>query len=496
MEGTMGHVITGSRWRWPYRVIPYTINEGDFGTDPESADHKAIQNAVDAWNDNTILTLRSRTDETSYIEFVKGDESTSCRSKAGMQTGRQQVFCDPSMSEGSLKHEIGHAVGLLHEHQRDDRDSYVTVWIDNVIDDQRRNFAKMGGDGIEVGAYDHGSIMHYGPRALCVEWRYAVPVHRQFSFARPALAGFNNTLHVVHRGHIRSWRDIPLAPADLWHSRWTAGGDWKTDLIPGHQSFAAPALAAFDNALHMVRLSSIPLFPSVLWHSRWTPRSGWQTLAPPNQGTRGAPALAAFDNALHMVGRGPRSNDLWHSRWSAGTGWQPLDPPGQASRAMPALAAFGNALHMVRCGPRSYELWHSQWTATGGWTPAVRITGQKSLFGPALSVLGPELHLTYSFNMMPRIWHSTYDGKSWDPKHRRDNNRTWTGPALATFNGELHSAHVRGGYLQSGQIRHTARDTTLQSITPVDLPPGVTMGQRDGLSAGDIATVASMYSGF
>ncbi|MEV5385668.1 M12 family metallopeptidase [Streptomyces sp. NPDC052721] len=498
----MGYVRTGSRWRWPYRVIPFAINEDDFGTPPNS-DHTAIKDAVAEWENNTVLTFRPRTDETSYIEFVQGDESTTCSSRVGMQTGRQKVFCDPSMNPGSLEHEIGHAVGLWHEHQRDDRDSFVTVWTDNVIDNKRYNFTKMGEHGIEVGAYDYGSIMHYGPRAFCVEWRYAVPVPRQFSFTRPALTDFNNTLHIVHGGAIPSLGGI--LPSRLWHSQWTASAGWDTDLIRGQLSGARPALAAFDNALHMVRVSSSPLLSSDLWHSQWTARNGWTTAKRiPGQGSRTTPALAAFNNALHMVFRDPRYTQLWHSRWTARSGWEPAKRiSGQGSRTTPALAAFDNALHMVHRGQQSFDLWHSQWTASGGWTRAVRIPDQKSMFGPALGVLGPELHLAYS--IIPKVWHSLFDGRSWGQKHRRDNNQTWTGPALAAFNGGLHSAHsgipVRvpapgPGSFKPGQILHTVRDTTLETITTVDPAQGAVIGQRNGLSPGDIEAVASMYRGF
>ncbi len=65
-------------------------------------------------------------------------------------------------------HEIGHTVGLYHEHTRRDRDSRINVDTTNIKPTKLHNYKKyttridypqMG--GMDVGSYDHGSIMHY-----------------------------------------------------------------------------------------------------------------------------------------------------------------------------------------------------------------------------------------------------------------------------------------------------------------------------------------------
>lgn len=54
-------------------------------------------------------------------------------------------------------HEIGHALGLYHEHQRPDRNQYVTV-DPSVANDVNYQIPS---NGLPLGAYDCGSIMHY-----------------------------------------------------------------------------------------------------------------------------------------------------------------------------------------------------------------------------------------------------------------------------------------------------------------------------------------------
>ena len=61
-------------------------------------------------------------------DFIKFHPGGDCHSKAGRQGGGQViVLASYCAEEHTLIHEILHALGLLHEHQRPDRDQYVDV---------------------------------------------------------------------------------------------------------------------------------------------------------------------------------------------------------------------------------------------------------------------------------------------------------------------------------------------------------------------------------
>ncbi|MGA1826827.1 M12 family metallopeptidase [Microbacterium sp.] len=65
----------------------------------------------------------------------------------------------------AITHELGHVLGLFHEQQRPDRDSYLTYHPERVVPGKEHNF-DIPGEAQPLGAYDYASIMHYGADAF------------------------------------------------------------------------------------------------------------------------------------------------------------------------------------------------------------------------------------------------------------------------------------------------------------------------------------------
>jgi uncharacterized protein (TIGR03437 family) len=151
---------TGVIWQsllWPNGVIPYTI-------DPlfSAAQRAEILEAIRHWNENTPIRLIERTNETNGVQFLTDNDAYSCRSTIGMST-RAQILLPQGCGLVAIIHEIGHTVGLWHEHTRTDRNRFVTIVYENMERRYASQFDERAGNARDLGPYDFSSIMHYGP---------------------------------------------------------------------------------------------------------------------------------------------------------------------------------------------------------------------------------------------------------------------------------------------------------------------------------------------
>jgi hypothetical protein len=103
--------------------------------------------------------------EYPYVDFTytgSGDVSSSYVGRIG---GRQQIsladFAFYFWNTGVIEHEICHAIGMLHEQCRKDRDSYVTINWSNLTSSGESQFTKRTTNYYMIGSYDFNSLMGY-----------------------------------------------------------------------------------------------------------------------------------------------------------------------------------------------------------------------------------------------------------------------------------------------------------------------------------------------
>lgn len=148
-----------------------------------------ILDAIKHWNEKTVMRLIPRMDQRDYVYFLySGGQSHSEVVGKKPTGGRQIVYINPEAltslcggtGVGGVIHEIGHAVGLLHEAQRRDRNQHIKLNRQNLVepacgfcidpavdplpkcDTCRKPWRTF--QGTPHGAYDLDSVMHYLPR--------------------------------------------------------------------------------------------------------------------------------------------------------------------------------------------------------------------------------------------------------------------------------------------------------------------------------------------
>lgn len=147
--------------RWENGVIPYQYSDN-----VSDVERSLAEQAIEHWNVNTSVSLVEVNDQnrSEYENYIAFESSNGCASYVGMIGGEQQLWISASCGVGSIIHEIGHAVGLFHEHTRSDRDNFISVNWDNIVPGKEFNFDVLNANVDLLGEYDYGSIMHYGER--------------------------------------------------------------------------------------------------------------------------------------------------------------------------------------------------------------------------------------------------------------------------------------------------------------------------------------------
>lgn len=155
--------ISNENGYWRRGVMPYTFSPGRY----DSADQYFVKVAMRELEKYTCLRFIPRTNEQDYVDFI---DAQGCWSQLGRQGGRQELSLDRNgcRFKGLYLHEIGHAIGLIHEQNRPDRDEFIRINVQNIQPGLQSQFEKYPESYINTRnvQYDFPSVMHYGVTAF------------------------------------------------------------------------------------------------------------------------------------------------------------------------------------------------------------------------------------------------------------------------------------------------------------------------------------------
>ena len=157
-----GVINASSSRMWQNGLVPYSFAAGT-----SSSAAATIQAAIDHWEQNTPIRFIARTNQPDYVEFIGTGNGNTCSSYLGRVGGRQPINYSGT-GRGCLVHEIGHAMGLSHEQNRNDRDQYITIDYTNIAGNAASQF-RIATGSTDVGQYDFNSVMHYSAYSFALD---------------------------------------------------------------------------------------------------------------------------------------------------------------------------------------------------------------------------------------------------------------------------------------------------------------------------------------
>lgn len=171
---------------WPEGVLPIS-----FSTDIPRGLQSRFFRACRQWSRRADVRCVRRSTEPYGLQVFRGE---GCNSALGFHGPGDHLM---SLGRGCwddsavIIHELGHAFGLEHEHQRPDRDRYITVLWRNIQPDKLDAYrlSALDTQGLQ---YDFRSIMHYWSGAFGKQAR--------------STSGEKPTFRLKPR--YRKWRDV------------------------------------------------------------------------------------------------------------------------------------------------------------------------------------------------------------------------------------------------------------------------------------------------
>ncbi len=154
-----GTILNNVAKRWPKSGGIYLVT---YSIDGNLPNKQRITNAIAHWEANTKIRFVNRIYnpyEPNYIYFTNNG---GCFSKIGKVGGQQIISLGNNCSTGNTIHEIGHAIGMFHEQSHPQRNRFVKINWNNIVEGKGGNFIKQSYPNVKTTRFNFNSVMMYG----------------------------------------------------------------------------------------------------------------------------------------------------------------------------------------------------------------------------------------------------------------------------------------------------------------------------------------------